>query len=363
MIPFLDLKSINDLYKDEITTAVMRAVRSGWYILGPELEAFENEYAAYCGVRHCIGVANGLDALTLILKAYGIESGHEVIVPANTYIATILAIIANGAKPVLVEPNIETYNIDPSNIEERITKNTKAIMPVHLYGRCADMEKIYEIARRHNLKVIEDAAQAHGVEYKERKAGTLGDAAGFSFYPTKNLGALGDAGCVTTNDEDLAEKLRYLRNYGSNEKYKNKYPGVNSRMDEVQAAVLRVKLKHLDADNQRRRQIARLYHDGISNGRIILPEMPSDDSHVWHLFVIRCDKRDRLQAYLHDKGIGTMIHYPIPPHHQEALAELLDLELPITEQIHRQVLSLPLNPAMGDNDIDQVVRAVNTWKG
>ncbi len=363
MIPFLDLKAVNRLYADELQEAVERVSRSGWYILGPELEAFESEFAAYCGTRHCIGVGNGLDALTLILKAYGIGPGDEVIVPANTYIATILAVKANGATPVLVEPDLETYNINPNLIGTTITKRIKALMPVHLYGKCAEIEYIKKIAQEHGIKVIEDAAQAHGAVYNGRKAGSLGDAAGFSFYPTKNLGALGDAGCVTTDDDHLAEKIRFLRNYGSGEKYRNRYQGVNSRLDEVQAAVLRVKLRHLDQENHRRRLIAKRYVEEIKNDRIMLPQFKDDGAHVWHLFVIRCKARDRIQEYLKEKGIGTMIHYPIPPHRQEALLELSGLELPVTEQIHREVLSLPLNPAMADDEVEQVIKAVNSWQG
>lgn len=363
MIPFLDLKAANAPYGGELREAVEKVIRSGWYILGPELEAFEAEFAAYCGTKYCVGVGNGLDALTLILRAYGIGPRNEVIAPANTYIATILAVTANDAAPVLVEPDPATYNIDPKLIEDKINRNTKAILPVHLYGRCADMGRLKELAQKHGIKLVEDAAQAHGAVYIGKRAGSLGDAAGFSFYPTKNLGALGDAGCVTTNDGQLAEKIRFLRNYGSGEKYRNRFQGVNSRLDEVQAAVLRVKLRHLDEENRKRTKIARRYIEGIKNDKVTLPQFPDDGSHVWHLFVIRTQDRDRLQAHLKDKGIGTMVHYPIPPHRQEALAELSGLDLPVTEQIHREVLSLPLNPAMVEKDVERVIEAVNSWQG
>ena len=365
MIPFLDLKEINCRHRDTYERVFRRVLESGWFILGNEVKAFENEFATYCGVRHCIGVANGLDALTLILKAYEIvgvlNEGDEVIVPANTYIATILAITNAWLTPVLVEPDIRTYNIDPKKTEEKITLRTRAILPVHLYGQCAEMDPILEIARKHNLKVIEDAAQAHGAIYQGRKTGALSDAAGFSFYPGKNLGALGDGGAITTDDGELARILRAFRNYGSEVKYLNLYKGVNSRLDELQAAILREKLKTLDADNARRRQIARYYQENIQNDRIVLPEVESEESHVFHLFVIRTPERDRLQKYLAECGVQTLIHYPIAPHKQGAYTEWNHLELPITEKIHAEVLSLPISPVMTEREAQRVVGEINDF--
>lgn len=347
MIPFLDLKKLNAQYRDELIEACIRVIDSGWYILGKEVEEFEKEFANYCGTKYAIGVGNGLDALTLILRAYkelGILSdGDEVIVPANTYIATILAITNNNLTPVLVEPDIDTYLIDPDSIEENITSKTKAIMVVHLYGQTCEMDKINDIAKKYNLKVIEDSAQSHGAYYKDKRSGNLADASGFSFYPGKNLGALGDAGAITTNDDHLAEVLKALRNYGSHKKYENIYKGVNSRLDEIQAAILRVKLKYLDDEIERRRKIARFYLENIKNYNIILPKVREDSNHVWHLFVIRTEKRDKLQKYLLDKGIHTLIHYPIPPHKQIAYKEWNDRSYPITEKISKEVLSLPIS--------------------
>jgi dTDP-4-amino-4,6-dideoxygalactose transaminase len=361
VIPFLDLKKINLQYKKEIEAAMARVLESGWYILGKEVEKFEEEFAAYCGTKYAIGVANGLDALTLILKAYGIGEGDEVIVPANTYIASILAISANGATPILVEPDINNFNLDSNKIEEKITPKTKAIMVVHLYGQAADMDPINQIAKKYNLKVIEDAAQAHGAKYKGKRVGNLGDAAGFSFYPGKNLGALGDGGAITTNDDKLADKLRALRNYGSHKKYENIYKGINSRLDELQAAILRVKLRYLDVENNKRREIANYYLDNIKNERIILPFVGKDDSHVWHLFVVRTMKRGELQKYLLSRGIQTMIHYPIPPHKQIAYREWTNKSYPITEKIHNEVLSLPIYPTLTKLDIDKIVNAINEY--
>jgi Predicted pyridoxal phosphate-dependent enzyme apparently involved in regulation of cell wall biogenesis len=363
MIPFLDLKKINLQYKKEIEAAMARVLESGWYILGKEVEKFEEEFAAYCGTKYAIGVANGLDALTLILKAYDIGEGDEVIVPANTYIATILAISANGATPVLVEPDINSYNLDPSKIEEKITSKTKAIMVVHLYGQVANMDPINEIAKKYNLKVIEDAAQAHGAVYGDKRAGSLGDAAGFSFYPSKNLGALGDGGAITTNDDELAEKLRALRNYGSHEKYKNLFKGVNSRLDEIQAAILRVKLKYLDKDNEKRRQIAEYYLNHIKNEKVILPIIESGNrlSHVWHLFVVRVENRERFQKYLKENGIQTIIHYPIPPHKQKAYQEWNHCSFSISEQIHKTVISLPISPVLALEHVKKIVKVVNKY--
>ena len=300
MISFLDLKAVNEQYITEIEKVLHKVIKSGWYILGTEVELFEKEFAEYCGTEHCIGVANGLDALTIILKAYGIGEGDEVIVPSNTYIASVLSVSANGADPILVEPDIASYNIDPKKIEEKITSRTKAILAVHLYGQSADMNAINQIAEKYDLKVIEDAAQAHGATYTGKRTGNLGNAAGFSFYPGKNLGALGDAGAITTNDGQLAEKIRALRNYGSHVKYENLYKGVNSRLDEIQAAILRIKLKELDRENERRREIATYYLNHINNSKIILPKIVNRDlsSHVWHLFVVRTKEREKLQSYL-----------------------------------------------------------------
>jgi len=365
-VPFLDLKKINLRHAEAIERAVKRVLESGWFILGKEVKAFEQEFAEYCGTRHCIGVANGLDALTLILEAYKIQGvlseGDEVIVPANTYIATILAVSHARLKLVPVEPDIHTYNIDPKEIEKNLTSRTRAIMPVHLYGRVAEMERIWEIARKHGLKVIEDAAQAHGAVYIGKKAGALGDAAGFSFYPGKNLGALGDGGAVTTDDDELARIIRLFRNYGSEVKYVNLYKGVNSRLDELQAAFLREKLKTLDADNQKRRQIARYYHEHIHNNSITLPVVSNEKSHVFHLFVIRTAKRDRLQEYLLQKGVQTLIHYPIAPHKQYAYQEWNNVIYPFTEKIHSEVLSLPISPVMTIEEAAHVANAVNEYR-
>lgn len=357
-IPFLDLKPLYLEIKDELDAAYRRVMESGWYILGQEVEAFEKEFADYCGVKHCIGVGNGLEALHLIIRAMGIGPGDEVIVPANTYIATWLAVTYAGATPVPVEPDERTYNIDSNRIEEAITPRTRAILPVHLYGQPADMDPILEIAQRHNLKVIEDAAQAHGAKYKSKRTGGLGNAAGFSFYPGKNLGAFGDGGAVTTNDDALAASIRILRNYGSHKKYYNECKGFNSRLDELQAAFLCVKLKKLDEWNRRRQHIADVYlkeFKGIE--QIILPYVPQWAEPVWHLFVIRTPKRDDLQKHLEQNGIQTMIHYPVPPHKQQAYSEMNQLNLPITERIHQEVLSLPMGPTMND-DVSAVVKTV-----
>jgi dTDP-4-amino-4,6-dideoxygalactose transaminase len=361
MIKFLDLHAVNELYRSQIDSAVKRVLDSGWYLLGKECETFEEKFAAYCGTRHCIGVANGLDALNLIIKAYGFGTGDEIIVPANTYIASILAISQNGCVPVLVEPDLSTYNINPDLIEAHITPNTKAIMVVHLYGRVTVMEKVWALAKKYNLKVIEDSAQAHGALYEGKRAGSLGDASGFSFYPGKNLGCLGDGGAITTSDSALADKLRALRNYGSHKKYTHLYKGVNSRLDEIQAAILSVKLDGLDRDNQRRRDIARKYHASIKNPKIQLPALLPENGNVWHLFVVRCADRDGLQRYLADHDIQTLIHYPIPPHKQEAYKEWNGLILPVTEQIHREVLSLPISPVMTDSEVSTVIRVINQW--
>lgn len=404
MIKFLDLQKMNNHYRPEIDDAINKVLDSGWYILGEAVEKFENNFAAYCRVKHGIGISNGLDALILILRAYIelgiIKEGDEVIVPANTYIATILAVSHSNLKPVIVEPDILTYNIDTAKIEERITERTKAIMPVHLYGQCSDMDAINSIAKKYKLLVIEDAAQAHGAIYSPgginesdkiiksnndsippgKRTGALGDAAGFSFYPGKNLGALGDGGAVTTNDDQLAEIIRALRNYGSHKKYYNLYKGFNNRLDELQAAVLDVKLKYLDQENQRRREIAQYYCDNIQNEKIILPipdlayrsKIPTGQAgagyrildnkeHVFHLYVIRTKERDKLQQYLTNNGIQTVIHYPVPPHKQPAYKEWNNRSFPITEKIHNEVLSLPIGSHLSNEDIGFVIEKLNAY--
>lgn len=363
MVKFLDLQKINERYRTEIDENIKNVLDSGWYILGKKVETFENNFAKYCGVKHCISVANGLDALRLIIKAYGFGEGDEIIVPSNTYIASILAISDNGCTPVLVEPDINTYNINPDLIEEKITPKTKAIMVVHLYGQAVEMEHVWALAKKYDLKIIEDSAQAHGAIYNDKRTGNLGDVSGFSFYPGKNLGCLGDGGAVTTNDDELAQKIRGLRNYGSEIKYENLYKGVNSRLDEIQAAVLNVKLKYLDEDNQRRREIALYYLENIKNPAIVLPETKNALSHVWHLFVVRTNKRDELQKYLADNDIQTIIHYPIAPHKQQAYAEWNDLSYPISEKIHSEILSLPISPVMTQSEIQKVVQVINNWAG
>lgn len=399
MIKFLDLKTINDSYQPELSQAIQRVVDSGWYLLGNEVESFEKNYADYIGTNHCIGVANGLDALRLILKAYlqmgNMIEGDEVIVPANTYIASILAITDNRLKPVLVEPDINTYQIDDTLIEAAITPKTKAIMIVHLYGQCAYTAKIGGICRKYNLKLIEDNAQAAGAEYsfeirslntslvenpllkaqntelRTKKTGSLGDASGHSFYPGKNLGCLGDGGAITTDNDELAKVVRSLANYGSGQKYVFDYQGLNSRLDEIQAAVLNVKLKYLDADNQKRREVAKYYIENIKNPGINLPTIPSCRvypefseggmySHVFHLFVVRTSRRDKLQQYLSEKGVQTLIHYPIPPHKQQAYKEWNDHSFPITEKIHNEILSLPMSPLIKEEDMNKVVKLLNS---
>ena len=375
MIKFLDLQAINHSFEPELSAAVQRAVGSGWYLLGNECKAFEDAYARYCGAPHCIGVANGLDALRLILKAYmelGVmKEGDEVIVPANTYIASILAITDNRLVPVLVEPDLDTYNLDPKRIEERISSKTRAIMLVHLYGRMAMHPEIDRLVKQYGLKLIEDSAQAQGATYVDGsdnilRAGNIGDASGHSFYPGKNLGALGDAGAVTTRDSELAAVIRAIANYGSVVKYQNQYQGLNSRLDELQAAALSVKLARLDRDNQVRRQVAARYVEGIRNPHLVLPRpaghsVTTDLSHVWHLFVVRCSQRNRLQQYLEANGIQTLIHYPIPPHLQAAYAGWFKGTLPLTEKIHEEVLSLPISPVMSEDSIDRVIEITNKF--
>lgn len=357
MISFLDFGAMHAELRPRLDAAYSRVMESNWLILGHELESFEQEFASYCGAKHCVGVANGLDALFLTLKAMGIGPGDEVIVPSNTYIATWLAVSYAGATPVPVEPDPRTYNIDPALIEAAITPSTRAIMPVHLYGQPADMDPILAIARRHGLKVVEDAAQAHGAKYKGRRTGSLGDAAGFSFYPGKNLGALGDAGAVVTSDDDLADKLRVLRNYGSRVKYHNEVKGFNSRLDELQAAFLREKLALLDNWNARRGAVAKRYLEGLINLGAILPFVPDWADPVWHLFVVRHHARNTIQKTLADRGIATAIHYPVAPHLQPAYSELALVagSLPVAEAIHREVLSLPLWPQMTDAQVSDVI--------
>ncbi|PSU88792.1 aminotransferase [Photobacterium kishitanii] len=365
MINFLDLQKINNQYQKELKDACARVIDSGWYIMGNELEAFEREFAEYCGVKHAIGVANGLDALILVIRAWKelgkLKAGDEVIVPANTYIASVLAITENDLIPVFVEPNPATYNLCPANVRTAITKKTKAILPVHLYGLISPMPELMDIAKEYHLLVLEDCAQAHGANVDGKKVGNWGDAAGFSFYPGKNLGALGDAGAITTNDDELAQTVKALRNYGSHKKYENLYKGVNSRLDEIQAAMLRVKLGYLDQETARRRDIANCYRSGINNRLIQLPEWSNDDNHVFHLFVIQTPKRDKLQKYLADNGVQTVIHYPIPPHKQFAYTEWNQKSLPLTEKIHQQVLSLPIDPTMTTQQIDKVIILINQY--
>ncbi|PTX50132.1 dTDP-4-amino-4,6-dideoxygalactose transaminase [Melghirimyces profundicolus] len=364
LIPFLDIKAINGRFSHEMESAFKRVWDRGHYILGPEVEAFEREFADFCGSKHCITVGNGFDALSLIIRAFEFEPGSEIIVPANTFIASILAISANGLKPVLAEPDPHSYNIDPMKMEPHITSKTKAILAVHLYGQCADMDSITQIAKRYNLKVIEDAAQAHGAIYKGKRTGSLGDAAGFSFYPVKNLGALGDGGAVTTDNDDFAQKIKAIRNYGSRRKYVHLYKGVNSRLDELQAAFLRIKLSYLEQDNALRRAQADHYLQRIQNPRVVLPQVQNGDpfSHVWHLFVIRTKERERLQQHLHSHGIETLIHYPTAPHKQKAYQEWNHHSLPITQQIHSEVLSLPISPVLTVKEADHTVDAINKLK-
>ena len=367
MISFLDLKLINAHYRDELIEATTRVIDSGWYIQGEECKQFENEFANYSGARFCVGMGNGLDALTLILRAYKelgkINEGDEIIVPANTYIASILAITENRLKPILVEPIDGIYNIDPRKIEKKITKKTKAILAVHLYGQLADMQEITKIAKRNSLLVIEDSAQAHGAEVLHRKAGNWGDASGFSFYPGKNLGALGDAGCVTTNDKDLAGVIRSLGNYG-NKKYENFYQGVNSRLDEMQAAILRVKLRYIEPETNIRRKIAKIYFEKLTNPHIRQPylefnQFENGSNHVFHLYVIRCKSRNHLVKHLLSQGVGTLIHYPIAPANQLAFKNEDLGSYPTTEKIHKEVLSLPIGSHLSDEDVLKVVQAVN----
>ena len=366
MIKFLDLQKINLLYQQEIEQKLLDVFRSGWYLMGEEVKNFENNLAQYIDTKHAIGVANGLDPLRLIFRAYielGVmKAGDEVIVPANTYIASILALSDNGLVPVLVEPDDSTFNLDITKIEEAITPKTKTILIVHLQGRIVFSDQLKAIANKYNLKIVEDNAQAIGATWKGIKSGNLGDAAGFSFYPGKNLGALGDAGAVTTNDDELAKTIRAIANYGSNQKYINIYKGLNSRLDELQAAVLDIKLKYIDNENESRRVIAKRFIAEINNPKIILPENPQDEKeHVWHVFVVRSKDRDALQNYLSEKGIQTIIHYPIPPHQQEAYKELANLSFPITEIMHNEVLSLPISSVLTEDEVTEIIYVVNQF--
>jgi dTDP-4-amino-4,6-dideoxygalactose transaminase len=361
MIPFLDLNEVNAPYLAAIEEASVRVLRSGWYILGNELRQFEKAFAEYCEADHCIGVANGLDAITLILKAFDFPKGSEVIVPANTYIASVLPVSFLDLVPVLVEPDPVSMLLDPYKIEEKITQKTCAIITVDLYGRSCEMDPIRKLAAKHHLKVITDAAQAHGALYQNRKVGSIADATAFSFYPTKNLGALGDAGAVTTCDEKLAEKIRCLRNYGSVVRYKNDYQGINSRLDELQAAILLVKLPFLDLENQRRKQIATRYLSRIKVQNLILPPADRLMEDAWHLFVVRHPQRAELISYLDSKNIQTNVHYPLPIHKQQAYQGLHELYLPVTEQIHREVVSLPLNPVLSDKYVDYIIQTMNQF--
>jgi dTDP-4-amino-4,6-dideoxygalactose transaminase len=366
MIKFLDLQKINLQYQEEIESKILDTNRSGWYLQGKETENFENNLKIYIQTKNCISVANGLDALRLIFRAYiekgFMTSGDEIIVPIHTYIASILAITDNLLKPVFVEPNPDNFNIDITKIEENITPKTKAILIVHLYGNIVFNNQLKEIAVKYNLKIIEDNAQAIGASYNGIKSGNLGDAAGFSFYPGKNLGAQGDAGAVTTNDDELATIIRALANYGSNEKYVNKYKGLNSRMDEIQAAILDIKLKYIDVENKNRQKIAKRYCTEINNKKIKLPVYPTNENeHVWHLFVIQAENRSELQDYLAQNNIQTLIHYPIPPHKQEAYSEYNHLNFPLTEQLHNTVLSLPISPVLSDEEVSKIIITINNF--
>lgn len=366
MINFLNLKMINSQYENELLAACQRVITSGWYIMGEELKKFEKEFSSYCVVEHTIGVANGLDALTLVLNAWKlmgkIKDGDEVIVPANTYIASILAVSVNNLKPVLVEPDVDTFNFSASAVEKAITSRTRVILPVHLYGQICPMPELMMLAEKYCLLVLEDCAQSHGASIGGKKAGSWGDAAAFSFYPGKNLGALGDAGAITTNHAGLEKTVRALANYGSHKKYENIYQGVNSRLDEMQAAMLSVKLKYLDNETERRRAIAARYSAEIKNDSIKLPSCNDREGHVWHLYVIRTEVRESLQKYLSECNIQTLVHYPIPPHKQHAYAALNHLSLPITESIHEQVLSLPMDPTMTEEMVSKVIDALNEFR-
>lgn len=367
MIKFLDLQKINAQYAKELKHVAAEVIDGGWYLLGSRVKLFEENFSSFLGIKQTIGVANGLDALRLILRAYiemgEISEGDEIIVPANTYIASILAITENRLTPILVEPDIETYNIDIERLEQYITSKTRAIMVVHLYGRVCWSSKLEELAKKYKLKIIEDNAQAIGAKWNGRRTGSLGDAAGNSFYPGKNLGALGDSGAVTTNDLKMAEFVRALANYGSLEKYTNDYQGLNSRLDEIQAAFLDVKLKYLDNENQIRREIAKYYIDNISNSSLILPQYANDiNNHVWHLFVIRTQERNSLKEYLSKNDIQTLIHYPIPPHKQKAFSKWNHMKFPITERIHNEIISIPISPVIEQSEVEKIVDLLNNFR-
>lgn len=361
MIKFLDLEKVNNRFRSEIDARFKNILDKGWYLQGEENEKFAQNFAKYCGTNYAIGVANGLDAINLIIRAFKFGKGDEIIVPANTYIATILAISENNCTPVLVEPDINTYNINPDLIEEKITDKTKAIIVVHLYGQAVEMEKVWALAKKYNLKVIEDSAQAHGAIYQGKRVGNLSDASAFSFYPGKNLGCMGDGGAVTTNDKNLYEKIKAIANYGSDRKYHHIYKGVNSRLDELQAAVLDVKLPYLDKDNQRRRKIANYYLENIKNDKIIMRKAYEEESNVWHIFPVRTDNREALQKHLEDNGIQTNIHYPTPPHKQGAYKEWENQKYPVSEEIHRTIISLPISPVMTDEEVKKVVDIINKY--
>lgn len=366
-VDFLNLKDINSKYSEELKEAACRVIDSGWYLNGNELEKFEKEFANYCGTKYAVGVANGLDALTLVLRAWielgRLKEGDEVIVQANTYIASVLAITANKLVPVLVEPNNNSFNLDPNTLENHITSKTKAILPVHLYGQISEMDAIMSVAKKYNLLVLEDCAQAHGAKISGKSAGNWGNAAGFSFYPGKNIGALGDAGMVTTDDPDVCKVVKALGNYGSFKKYQNEYVGTNSRLDEIQAAMLSVKLKYLPQEIEVRRHAANRYLNEICNSLVSLPKHNNEESHVWHLFVIKTQYRSELIKHLDEHNIGTLVHYPIPPHKQIAYEEFNDISLPITEEIHEQVLSLPISGVISDNEVQYIIDTINSFKG
>ena len=365
-VPFLSLKDITEKYNEELHDAVLRVTDSGWYLQGNENKKFEENYASYIGTKYCVGVANGLQALELMIRAckilYGWKDDDEIIVQANTYIATILAITQNNLKPVLIDPNAGTLELDIDSIEKAVTSKTRALMLVHLYGRCLYNEKIEEFCKEHSLKLFEDNAQAHGCMYKGKKTGSFGIVAAHSFYPGKNLGAFGDAGAITTDNEKIANLVRVLGNYGSSKKYVFDYIGENSRLDEIQAAVLDVKLKYLDEDNNRRKQIAKMYYEGIKNPNIKMPSIKDEERNVFHIFPIFTEKRDELQAYLKEHEIGTLIHYPIPPHKQKCYKEWNGMSLPVTEKIHAQELSLPMSPCLTDEQVQYVLDVLNDWK-
>lgn len=363
MIKFLDLKKINNRYIDEIKTSFSEIINSGKYLNSTNVELFEKEFAKYCGTKYCIGCDNGLNALELIIKALGFKKNDEIIVPANTYIATIWAITHNNCTPIFIEPDENTMNIDVSKIEEKITNKTKAILPVHLYGQIVQMNKINELAKKYNLKVIEDCAQSHGAKLGYFKSGNLGHAAGFSFYPSKNLGAFGNAGCITTNDNNIESQIRILANYGSSNKNNHIFDGTNSRLDEIQAAILRVKLKYLDNDNKIRREISNKYRTNIKNELITLPTCIEEDAHVWHLFVIRTKERNKFIKYMLDNNIETSIHYPISPHHQKSMIKYNRISLPISEKIHSSVVSIPISPVLEQWEIDKIIDVINKYKG